>query len=138
MGLILETFDFEDGNGPVPAHRHKNPDGSAGGWVAETARVSILATVGPNAQVFGNAQVLDRAQVYGEAFVHGQACVFGNAQVYGDAHVFGNAQVYGKARVSGQTRVYGEAVVSGPNLRDELEKVQARRVQVQGKRVFGW
>ena len=30
----LETqliFDFEDGNGPVPAHHHKNPDGSVSG-----------------------------------------------------------------------------------------------------------
>ena len=30
------TFDFEDGNGPVPAHRHSN----GGGWVADTAQVS--------------------------------------------------------------------------------------------------
>ena len=31
------TFDFQDGNGPVPAHRHINPDGTTGGWVADTA-----------------------------------------------------------------------------------------------------
>lgn len=28
------NHDFNDGNGPVPAHRHKNPDGTEGGWVA--------------------------------------------------------------------------------------------------------
>lgn len=31
------TFDFEDGRGPVPAHRHRNPDGSVGGWVSDEA-----------------------------------------------------------------------------------------------------
>ena len=44
-------FNFEDGNGPVPAHRHINPDGEEGGWVSGTAQVS------DNAWVFGNAQV---------------------------------------------------------------------------------
>lgn len=43
------TFDFQDGHGPVPAHRHKNADGTEGGWVANTARVS------GNALVYGNA-----------------------------------------------------------------------------------
>ena len=33
------TFDFRDGQGPVPAHRHTHPDGSEGGWVANTAQV---------------------------------------------------------------------------------------------------
>ena len=28
------TFDFGDGNGAVPAHRHINRDSSIGGWVA--------------------------------------------------------------------------------------------------------
>jgi hypothetical protein len=26
------TFDFCDVHGTVPAHRHRNPDGSEGGW----------------------------------------------------------------------------------------------------------
>ena len=47
------TFDFEDGNGPVPAHRHVNPDGLEGGWVAETA------TVERNARVSGTARVYE-------------------------------------------------------------------------------
>ena len=52
------TFNFHDGNGPVPAHRHTNPDGSEGGWVANTARVYGNAWVYGNAQVSGNAQFL--------------------------------------------------------------------------------
>ena len=39
----MSTFDF--GFGPVPAHRHRNPDGSEGGWVADTAQVSGSARV---------------------------------------------------------------------------------------------
>ena len=49
------TFDF--GNGPVPAHQHTNPDGSIGGWVANSATVSDTAYIGEDAEVFGNAWV---------------------------------------------------------------------------------
>ena len=43
----VTTFDF--GDGPVRAHRHKNPDGSIGGWVANTATVADTAYIGENA-----------------------------------------------------------------------------------------
>ena len=95
------TFDFQDGHGPVPAHRHKNADGTEGGWVANTARVS------------GNALVYGNARVSGDALVSGNALVYGNARVYGDAQVSGNALVYGNALVSGNALVYGDALVSG-------------------------
>jgi hypothetical protein len=49
------TFDF--GKGAVPAHRHKNPDGSIGGWVANTATVADTAYIGEDARVFDNAKV---------------------------------------------------------------------------------
>ena len=51
------TFDFEDGNGPVPAHRHVNKEGFEGGWVAETATVERNAWVSDTARVYGNAWV---------------------------------------------------------------------------------
>ena len=73
-----QTYDFSDGNGPVPARRHPN----GGGWVADTAFASESVYVGPNAQVFGNARV------------------FGDAQVSENARVYENAQVYGNARIS--------------------------------------
>jgi tetrahydrodipicolinate N-succinyltransferase len=81
----MTTFDFQDRNGPVPAHRHSD----GGGWVANTAFVDISAYVGPNARVFGEAQVL------------------------GEARVEGQARVYGRANVGGQARVEGWAVVAG-------------------------
>ena len=59
------TYDF--GSGPVPAHRHTNPDGKLGGWVADTATVTPTARIGKNAKVSGNAQVSGYAQVFGDA-----------------------------------------------------------------------
>lgn len=55
---IAEEHDFDDGNGPVPAHQHPN----GGGWVAETATVAPGAFVGPAAQVYGTA-IVDRGEV---------------------------------------------------------------------------
>jgi tetrahydrodipicolinate N-succinyltransferase len=73
----VTTFDFGDGNGPVPAHKHPN----GGGWVADTATVAETAYVGPDAQVYGNAQVSENASVYGGARVFEDARVSGNARV---------------------------------------------------------
>ena len=40
--MTKETeFDFQDGNGPVPAHKHVK----GGGWVADTATVADSARV---------------------------------------------------------------------------------------------
>ena len=88
------TFDFEDGNGPVPAARHKNPNGSEGGWVAATAKVDPTAFVGSNARVYDTAWVSGNARVSGKAWVSGNAWVSDNAHVSGKAWVSGNAHVY--------------------------------------------
>lgn len=68
---MSETFDFGDGNGPVPAHRHQNPDGSTGGWVAETVDMDVLAYVGPDALVYGSAKVIGDAKVRGTSRISG-------------------------------------------------------------------
>src|ERR1035437_4162227 len=80
--------------GLVPAHRHKNRDGSKGGWVAETAEVSPDATIGMYATVHGNAKVLDRAKVLDQAEVFQDATVSGDAIVRGHARVFNQALPY--------------------------------------------
>ena len=56
---MSDKFDFQDGNGLVPAHKHPN----GGGWVANTASVAESVYVGPKAQVSG------LARVYGSAVV---------------------------------------------------------------------
>ena len=63
----MTKFDFNDGNGPVPAHQHSN----GGGWVADTASVSDTAYVGLDAQVYGYARVSGTAQVFDNARVYG-------------------------------------------------------------------
>ena len=73
----MTTYDFQDGKGPVPAHKHSN----GGGWVEDTAQVFDAAYVGFYARVYGNARVSGNAEVYGDAEVHGYARVYGDASV---------------------------------------------------------
>ena len=56
--MTATTFDFGDGCGPVAAHRHVNPNGEPGGWVADTARVYGNAWVCGDARVYGDVQHL--------------------------------------------------------------------------------
>lgn len=44
---MTQAFNFQDGNGEVPAHKHVN----GGGWVADTATVSDAAYIGGDARV---------------------------------------------------------------------------------------
>lgn len=77
----MPWFDFFDGNGPVLAHRHKNTDGSLGGWVADTAFVEKSVHVGPDVMVSGQAKVLDNAVLSGNAKISGDTRVGDNARV---------------------------------------------------------
>lgn len=43
----MDIFNFNDGNGPVPAHKHPN----GGGWVANTALVDRSVFVSSSARV---------------------------------------------------------------------------------------
>lgn len=107
----MTTYDFGDGKGPVPAHRHKNPDGSEGGWVADTATVAATAHIGHAAKVCDNAQVYHNAVVYDNAQIYGNALVYGNAQVYDNAQICGSARVHSDAIVY-NTKISGVAQVS--------------------------
>ena len=74
---MAQKYKFGDGKGPVPAHQHPN----GGGWVADTAKVADTSYVGPDAWVYGNAEVSGTAWVYGDAQVSGTARVSGDAWV---------------------------------------------------------
>ena len=126
----MSTFDF--GDGPVPAHQHKNPRGSLGGWVADTAYVASSAHVGENARVYG------KAQVSGSARVTGTARVFGSASVSDNAHVAGNATVRGHARVSDNVYVAGAAIVRGHARVYGDARVLGEAVVGGGARVYGY
>ena len=71
-------YDFEDGNGLVPAKRHVNPDGSEGGWVADTTHVAKTAYIGPEAVIFGSAQICGSAQVCDNAQICGRLGMTGH------------------------------------------------------------
>ena len=68
---MTQTYDFNDGQGPVPAQQHPN----GGGWIADTATVAKTAYVGPSARVYGSAVVFGSARVFGRAEVFGSAVV---------------------------------------------------------------
>lgn len=93
--------------------RHRNPDGSRGGLIAETAKVSKTVHVGPNACIDGTAQVSGKVRLLGHAYVGHQAKVSENVVVSQKACVQGNSQVKGKVHVSGRVIIEHYAKVSG-------------------------
>src|SRR5689334_2297497 len=80
--------DFGDGEW-VLAARHRNPDGSVGGWVARSAYVDPRATVGWAASVSGEARVFGHSQVLDNASISGSAQLRDGAVVNGGRHVGG-------------------------------------------------
>lgn len=107
LSLKEQTFDF--GNGPVPAHQHKN----GGGWVADTAHVDSSASVGPAARVYGSAQVFDNAKILNDAKVYEYAIVKRNAVIRNSAQVYGNARVSGNAEVAEFAHIFGRSCLCG-------------------------
>ena len=85
---MTTTFDFQDGNGPVPAHQHPN----GGGWVADTATVEETAYVGADARVSGSALVEGGVQLLGDTRISGVSCVM----TYNPLHVskFAPSKIY--------------------------------------------
>jgi serine acetyltransferase len=111
-------------NWSVKAHKHKN----GGGWVADTATVHESVYVGPNAQVFGNAQVLFKARIEGCALVHGNAVVKDNAVISGVAQVCGDATVEDNVEVWGHTVITMEAKLMEANKAKRQDR-EIRRVR---------
>lgn len=123
----MPTFDFQDGQGPVPAHQHSN----GGGWVADTAAVAPTVWVSPyatvchyavcrndariegRARVFGGAVVMDQARVSDNAIVKGRACVGDMAQVCDNAIVADDSAVLGTSVIAQFVNLTGKCVISG-------------------------
>ncbi len=110
---MTTTFDFGDGNGEVPAHRHINPNGSIGGWVANSANVEKTACIEIEALVFGNSTILDNARIYDKAQIFGDAKVTNNAKVGGKAKVYDKAHICDDVHIYGMAKIYGEARIFG-------------------------
>lgn len=116
---VATKFDFGDGNGPVPAHQHRNLDGSLGGWgadsahVAETVFVDKYATVCGKSTVLGHVEMWDNARVMDNATVLNHVKIFDDAVVCDSAYVVGNAVLQNKAVVGQRTTVQDHAVIRG-------------------------
>lgn len=103
----ISIFDFDDGNGKVSAHRHINPDGSFGGWVADTASVDSSVYVGENVLVYGLARVSEESTLSDNVHVFGKAQIFGKSCISDNASVGDNAKIYGGTHVRGNARIHG-------------------------------
>ena len=84
----MSIFDFNDGKGSVAAHQHPN----GGGWVADTISLHDTSYLGPNARVYGDAQVSGNAWVQGDAQVFGDAWVETPLFIQGTRHGISNSK----------------------------------------------
>jgi carbonic anhydrase/acetyltransferase-like protein (isoleucine patch superfamily) len=136
---VSTGHDF--GQGPVLARRHRNPDHSLGGWVADTAHADPESFVAEEAAVFGNARVfgpcliLGRARVMDFARVSGGSVVADDSQI-SDSAVVNDAVIGDSAVVSGSARVQGGIVRGGALVTDSARvnggAVVQDRAEVRG------
>lgn len=92
-------FDFDDGNGPVPAHRHLNPLGDLGGWVANSAEVHPSAYVHEGAHVTGKAQIGKQVLLQHGAKVTGEAKISGPVILGRHVHMGGTVECRYSTRI---------------------------------------
>lgn len=108
--LRYGTHSFRDGSTSY-AYQHRNPDGSVGGWVAESAVVDDTCHIDPEAEVSEYAQVLNNAEVRDISSVSGFAVVRDNASLLDWCRVTDNAEVCGSAAICGGTVIGGKSYV---------------------------
>ncbi len=99
IGLILFSLNsFGVPCGGAPGKNHKNPDGSVGGFVADTASSASTATIDSTSSVCeraviqGNAKVRSGSQISGSAVIEGNSNV-SSSSIKGMARVLGNSSV---------------------------------------------
>jgi carbonic anhydrase/acetyltransferase-like protein (isoleucine patch superfamily) len=136
-----DSTGYDFGHGEVAARRHRNPDRSLGGWVADTAHADAEAFVAPDAVVFGNARVfgacliLGRARVFDFARVNGGSVVADDSQV-SESAIVTDAVIGDSAVVSGSARVQGGVVRGGALVTDSARvnggAVVQDRAEVRG------
>ena len=123
----------------VYAMRHVNPDGTKGGWVAETAKVTKTSYVAPSAEVFEFAQVLEKASVLSHASASGFAVVAGDAVLDDWAHVTDESRIEGSAIICGVTQLGGRShvdwgIVDTDKLHDYFLQLKEQKIE-KGKNV---
>ncbi|MBI2071133.1 MAG: hypothetical protein HYT79_11095 [Elusimicrobia bacterium] len=112
----ITTFDFGDGQGPIPAHRHPNGDG----WVADTASVALDAYLDQNTRVFGAARIRGAANIEGHARISGDhVLIEGNVHIAGNVRISDGVQIISRAGeldysiiIAGDVSLFGQAVIA--------------------------
>lgn len=115
-------FDFEDGQGYVPARRHIN----GGGIISITAEVADTVFVAADAMVYGYAKVTDHVRITGRARISGDkfpcgistliedhATLCGNVIIKGCVLISNHAQIRGHVKIQGGVQVAHHAIVAG-------------------------
>ena len=95
----------------VYAKRHINPDGTSGGWVAETALVESTCYIGPDAEVYEFAQVRDTASILDSASVSGFSTIAGNATLADWSMIEDGAIIQGSTYVGGTAIICGDSFI---------------------------
>jgi UDP-3-O-[3-hydroxymyristoyl] glucosamine N-acyltransferase len=93
------------------ARPHTNPDGTIGGWVAETATVDATCWVAETAEVKEYAQVAGGAKVLGEASVSGFARINGPVILDDWCTITDDVLIEGSALIAGGTILAGRSHV---------------------------
>ena len=93
------------------AYQHTNPDGSIGGWVAETAVVEETCYIHSKAEVTEYAQVLDNAELHDISIASGFSVVKDEAKLLDWCCATDNAMICGTASICGGTIIGGKSHV---------------------------
>ena len=113
---------------------HNNPDGTTGGWVAESAVATEKCYISPDAEVMEYAQVLDEVTLLGAACVSGFAVVKDKAILEDESHITDNALVEGTALVTGATHLGGRShidwgIVDTDKMHDYLIQLENQKIE---------
>lgn len=137
------TWDFKDGAGQVPAHRHPNGGGlvANSAWVDPAAFVARDATVGGFARVYGKVRIEDRAAVRDYAVASGMALIAEETVISDYATVSDLSTVRGVSKVGGQAVVGGFSLINGYAAVNDQARVLDRthvggRAQIGGMAVL--
>ena len=115
---------------------HINPDGTIGGWVAESAVVSETCYVAPEAEVFEYAQVLGDATLLSTASASGFAVIKDKAILDDESHVTDDALIEGSALIAGVTHLGGRShvdwgIVDTDQMHNYLLQLQNQKIEKQ-------
>lgn len=105
-------------NKPVYGKPHTNPDGTRGGWVAETALVEDTCYIDPEASVYEYAHVMDKARILGSSSVYGFATVGENVIITDWAEVTDSSVILGHTYVGNGVMVCGDSYLDFGHLDD--------------------